>query len=607
MDTEKNPMKFKKLEEVLGGGYNSLKRLEEIFSLNMGTEVSEICGLNLECSKLLIVILESVVRRQIGTLKWEVANSFFYKTNVIEENKSDIDLVFFSIDRSSLSYGDIFIYCYNSIMHDNCILFYSMVYTLMSKISIYERLFFSDYYIASNILEKLYKAIPEGNNVNNIKQQLTVENEFPMLFNDYCNQKCIPSGGMVTTQNDFSYIMKSKYEINGQLYLAQLDYDFNMALKAKNLRPVIIEIDNYINTRKGKEDSKVWEYLARSILLDFVGNMNFNWNIDLSKDLLMCFCGLSQDLIYRDEVSVIEYNKQINNLVHIILGIIGNILSSELFYSSKSYLLPELSTFLINLYHMFPFDKILDFIKEKIIPHLGNYQHHVQNYVHILSEKRYGTENEMMISTDVEHFKQSIIKDVYIKVKDEVERYIIISLYVGMAEDSLIKVGLSFYNNKDEKIVIGQNPNDYMEIEVSSIGDVDGVYGFEVTILNIKNVSKVEAKILSDTCQKNSDNNLSYDGYENAIGNNKNPDKQDHGACYIATKVYGSYDAPEVLTLRCFRDEVLSNHGVGRMFIKLYYLLSPQISKRLNKDSKISTLIRMILNKLINIIEKYLK
>ena len=48
--------------------------------------------------------------------------------------------------------------------------------------------------------------------------------------------------------------------------------------------------------------------------------------------------------------------------------------------------------------------------------------------------------------------------------------------------------------------------------------------------------------------------------------------------CYVATAVYGSYDCPEVWTLRRFRDNYLDNYLLGRMFIKLYYAIN-NISK----------------------------
>lgn len=54
---------------------------------------------------------------------------------------------------------------------------------------------------------------------------------------------------------------------------------------------------------------------------------------------------------------------------------------------------------------------------------------------------------------------------------------------------------------------------------------------------------------------------------------------KDPGNCYIATFVYGSYDATEVLTLRKFRDEKLLTNYVGKTFVKLYYKTSPSLIK----------------------------
>ncbi|MGX8698827.1 MAG: CFI-box-CTERM domain-containing protein [bacterium] len=49
--------------------------------------------------------------------------------------------------------------------------------------------------------------------------------------------------------------------------------------------------------------------------------------------------------------------------------------------------------------------------------------------------------------------------------------------------------------------------------------------------------------------------------------------------CYIATAVYGSYDCPEVWTLRRFRDDFLQKHTLGRFFIRTYYAISPKLVK----------------------------
>ena len=49
------------------------------------------------------------------------------------------------------------------------------------------------------------------------------------------------------------------------------------------------------------------------------------------------------------------------------------------------------------------------------------------------------------------------------------------------------------------------------------------------------------------------------------------------GGCYVATCVYGSYDCPEVWTLRRYRDGVLAQSVLGRAFIRTYYLISPSV------------------------------
>lgn len=48
------------------------------------------------------------------------------------------------------------------------------------------------------------------------------------------------------------------------------------------------------------------------------------------------------------------------------------------------------------------------------------------------------------------------------------------------------------------------------------------------------------------------------------------PQSTSSGGCYIATCVYGSYDCPQVWTLRRFRDYTLDETWYGRLFIRCY-------------------------------------
>ena len=59
----------------------------------------------------------------------------------------------------------------------------------------------------------------------------------------------------------------------------------------------------------------------------------------------------------------------------------------------------------------------------------------------------------------------------------------------------------------------------------------------------------------------------------------KTPNVSSNSGCYIATCVYGSYDCPQVWTLRRFRDATLDTTWYGRLFIKCYYAVSPSLVK----------------------------
>ena len=58
----------------------------------------------------------------------------------------------------------------------------------------------------------------------------------------------------------------------------------------------------------------------------------------------------------------------------------------------------------------------------------------------------------------------------------------------------------------------------------------------------------------------------------------ENKEKSDSG-CYVATAVYGTYDCPEVWTLRRYRDDILATTWYGRMFVRTYYAISPTLVK----------------------------
>ncbi|MEG4120767.1 hypothetical protein QUA43_25275 [Microcoleus sp. N9_B4] len=69
--------------------------------------------------------------------------------------------------------------------------------------------------------------------------------------------------------------------------------------------------------------------------------------------------------------------------------------------------------------------------------------------------------------------------------------------------------------------------------------------------------------------------------------------------CFIATAVYGSYDAPQVVSLRRFRDEKLMSYSIGRLFIAAYYQISPPLAQWLKTSPHFAKPVRQILDKLV--------
>jgi hypothetical protein len=106
-----------------------------------------------------------------------------------------------------------------------------------------------------------------------------------------------------------------------------------------------------------------------------------------------------------------------------------------------------------------------------------------------------------------------------------------------------------------------------------------------------------EEKSIDIICEKFYIND--FDNFLNIHWTNSKPQipkaiaKKD--GCFIATACYGNYDHPNVITLRNFRDDVLTKSKSGRMFISFYYKYSPAIARQIEKSVVIKRIIRNVL------------
>lgn len=72
--------------------------------------------------------------------------------------------------------------------------------------------------------------------------------------------------------------------------------------------------------------------------------------------------------------------------------------------------------------------------------------------------------------------------------------------------------------------------------------------------------------------------------------------------CFIATAVYGP-DAFETDFLRGWRDSVLLPTRFGRIFVRIYYLVSPRLVPMLERHTRLASAVRTVLGRLVRLLE----
>ena len=122
--------------------------------------------------------------------------------------------------------------------------------------------------------------------------------------------------------------------------------------------------------------------------------------------------------------------------------------------------------------------------------------------------------------------------------------------------------------------------------------DIDG-QGMTTTYVDGEPVPGTSQPISEDDDPGSDDNNA--DGVPDEQDDDPQEPSTAGGACFVATAAYGDRLHPDVVTLRRFRHQVLVHYPAGRAFIRLYWLVGPQLARLVRADGTSGRIARLAL------------
>lgn len=172
-------------------------------------------------------------------------------------------------------------------------------------------------------------------------------------------------------------------------------------------------------------------------------------------------------------------------------------------------------------------------------------------------------------------------------------------------------INSTMHDLKALKNIVGATNSTYLEISNIIVGNCAGLLRFKAMEGMMSNSGAIHTALKTmEVVAQNFDmsgdvKNLFNQTLVQIQNANNKANNTSNSGCYIATIVYGSYYAPQVVELQNFRDNVLQKTTLGRLFIILYYNYSPKIALSMSKQKLFNGVVRYFLNRFISIIKKW--
>lgn len=346
-------------DEIWRSRAENAKTLFALNTASVGTKLED----NLKGeAEILYDLINSLLAQDIEKVHKNLNSSSLQE--VFETNETSFDSVFYTTDKDEMSYGDFISVAFDSLMHNNRILFYIMLYLIRFKSKAARRLFFDDIFLLKTTHSKLCFQLgkPDPYAHDHI--------EYPVYYYRACKECYWPTGGMLKAENVRLYLPLMSCNSSAIIKSKSYEAEFERCLKDNRVRKFITDCDSTINnpeTYRENTDTdlqKIWLLLTKSLVVDFI-TTSLDWTDYLSISILKAMCGYAS--LFED-ASIITYNESVGSFAIHIATLAKRTFETALSMSRRTSLstnpILSFANFLINLYLLFPLSEIIDLLDE---------------------------------------------------------------------------------------------------------------------------------------------------------------------------------------------------------------------------------------------------
>ena len=251
------------------------------------------------------------------------------------------------------------------------------------------------------------------------------------------------------------------------------------------------------------------------------------------------------------------------------------------------------------------------------------------NYKPLLNYYESRLEVEELINNSNYNNKEKILGHAnsifYLVENKDIASYSEASIFIGLGIKNIQSLNLLI--NKDDLILIYlknifvNHALKLVSIEVNSMCESDSFpyKSTGIVMVSHRNIVRlqeiVDAECITDlsleplTQTINQLNSFveNHKGYATKEMTDYRNSTQKKNGCYVATEIYGSCYAPEVILLQSFKKQFLKKYFLGNIFVNCYYFVSPYLVLMSSKNKLFTIIFKHIINCILILIKRYIK